>query len=118
MRVSVSGIDAPRINTWVVKNRRAFLIASGAAGVAAALARGADRSAAAAATTAIKPPSEAAQAVAATMRRFDPKLAATDLETIARGIDDATTAAAALRTKRRPLRNGEEPVTIFVVPLR
>ena len=92
-----------------MKNRRAFLVA--------ALARSADRSAApAAAATAVKPPSEAARAVAATMRRFDPKLAAGDLETIARGIDDATTAAVALRNKRKPLRNGEEPVTTFVVP--
>jgi hypothetical protein len=96
-----------------VKNRRTFLIASGAAGVAAMLARS-DRTAALAGTA--KAPSEAALAAAATMRRFDPKLAVSDLATIARGIDDASVAAAALRTKRRPLRNGEEPVTRFVVP--
>ena len=106
-----------RINGHLVKNRRAFLIASGAAGLAVALARRADRSAGiAAAAGAAKPPSEAARSVARTMRRFEPGLSASDLETIARGIDDATTAAAALRTKRKPLRNGEEPVTRFVVP--
>jgi hypothetical protein len=97
----------------LVKNRRTFLIASGAAGFAAMLARS-DRTAALAETA--KVPSEMARGVAATMRRFDANLSASDLATIARGIDDANVASAALRTKRRPLRNGEEPVTSFVVP--
>lgn len=98
-----------------MKNRRSFLIAAGAAGVTAALARRSERSAALAASA--KAPSAAAVSLAAGFRRIDPKLAATDLEAIARGIDDAAQAAAALRPKRRPLRNADEPVTIFVVPL-
>ena len=98
-----------------MKNRRAFLIASGAVGVAVALGRRGEGVAGAAAP-ARKRPSEAARATAATMLRFDPELGQADLESIAHGIDDATAAAAALRTKRKPLRNGDEPVTVFVVP--
>lgn len=103
-------------NDGVVKNRRSFLIAAGAVGVTTALARRSERSAALAAS-AKKAPSDAARASAAGLRRFDSKLDASELESIARGIDDAAQAAAALRPKRRPLRNSDEPVTIFVVPI-
>jgi hypothetical protein len=97
-----------------VKNRRAFFLAFGAMGVSVALSRRNEPVAALAASA--KLPSEAARAAAATMRRFDPQLGEAELAIIARGIDDATLAAASLHPKAKPLRNGEEPVTSFVVP--
>ncbi len=98
-----------------MKNRRTFLIASGAASAALVLARH-DEPSAALAAPAAKRPSDAARAVAATMRRFDRRLTAEELETIARGIDEATAAATPLRSRHDSLRNGEEPVTRFAVP--
>ena len=103
-----------RDNIARVKNRRAFLIAFGAAGVAVAFSRRSEQGAALAAAP--KPASEAARTVAATMRRFDPALSDADIATVARGIDDAELAAASLRPKGKPLRNGDEPITSFVVP--
>lgn len=66
---------------------------------------------------ATKPPSEAALATARTMRRFDPQLSDAEIETIARGIDENATAGARLNPKNKRLRNSDEPVTAFTVPL-
>jgi hypothetical protein len=63
-----------------------------------------------------KPPSEAALALAATMRRFDPKLNDAEITTIARGIDEGARFGAALNPKKKRLRNWDEPVTTFVLP--
>ncbi len=62
-----------------------------------------------------KRPSAAALAVAATFRRFDPKLDDAEIATIARGIDDSVKAGTTLNPKKKPLRNGDEPVTTFTV---
>lgn len=64
-----------------------------------------------------KPPSAAALAVAATMRRFDPKLSDEEIATIARDIDGEWRLGAALNPKKQRLRNWDEPVTIFRVRL-
>lgn len=64
---------------------------------------------------AVKRASAAALALAASYRRFDPKLTGDDIGTIARGIDDNAKAAAALNPKKRRLRNSDEPVTVFRV---
>jgi hypothetical protein len=62
-----------------------------------------------------KGPSAAALAVAASMRRFDPNLSDGELATIAKNIDDAWDAGAALNPKKTPLHNWDEPVTTFTV---
>jgi hypothetical protein len=63
-----------------------------------------------------KPPSAAALAIAATMRRFDPKLSDAEIATIAEGIDEGASFGAALNPKKKRLRNWDEPVTRFEVP--
>lgn len=60
-----------------------------------------------------KAPSEAALAVAMTMRRFDRKLTNDEIATIAHGIDDSAKAAAALNPGGKQLHNWDEPVTTF-----
>ncbi len=106
-----------------MKSRKSFLRRATAAGVSlafAASAKPADaRETAPAARSprpepARKPPSETARAQAASMRRFDAKLTDAELDTIARGIDGAA-AGAVLGGGKHPLRDGEEPVTTFVV---
>jgi hypothetical protein len=63
-----------------------------------------------------KPPGPVATAIAASMRRFDPALTDTDLDTIAHAIDDNRRGAARLNPQRATaLRNGDEPVTHFSV---
>ncbi len=64
-----------------------------------------------------KPPSEAALATSRTMRKFDAQLSDAEIETIARGIDENATAGARLNPKNKRLRNSDEPVTTFTVPL-
>lgn len=116
-----------------MKDRKTFLAGIGIAGVAIAFGRAAEaqQEATPAATTSPRPaipapppkriarpakrPSAAALAVAATFRRFDSRLDDAEIETIARGIDDGVKAGTALNPKKRPLRNGDEPVTIFTV---
>ncbi len=49
------------------------------------------------------------------MRRFDPHLDDAQIETIARGIDDADASARVLSPHAEPLHNGDEPVTRFYV---
>lgn len=53
--------------------------------------------------------------MAATFLRFDPELDDAEVQTIARGIDDSVKAGAVLNPKKKPLQNGDEPVTIFSV---
>jgi len=116
-----------------VKDRKTFLIGIGIASAAIALkcpAEGQPATAPAATTSPraaisaprpeaiarpAKRPSPAALAAAAAFRRFDPKLDDAELETIARGIDDSVKAGASLKRKKKPLGNGDEPVTIFTV---
>jgi len=62
-----------------------------------------------------KPPSAAALAVAAGMRRFDPTLSDAEVASIARNIDDGADFGAALNPKNRRLRNWNEPVTALRV---
>jgi hypothetical protein len=65
-----------------------------------------------------KPPSAAALAVAAAMRRFDPKLSDAEVLEIAKSIDDDAQAGAALNPKKKRLGNSDQPVTVFTVPQR
>jgi hypothetical protein len=60
--------------------------------------------------------SEAAKALAAQMRTFDPALRDKDLEQIAAGIDDNLRVGARLNPHGTTLKNWDEPVTIFEVP--
>jgi hypothetical protein len=60
--------------------------------------------------------SEAAKALAAQMRTFDPALSDKELEQIAAGIDDNLRAGARLNPHGTALENWDEPVTIFEVP--
>ena len=63
-----------------------------------------------------KPPSAAAAAIAASMRRFDAALSDKDVDTIARAIDDNRRGAARLNPRKATtLKNAEEPVTRFSV---
>jgi hypothetical protein len=111
-----------------LRNRKQFLSTVSATGAALALAASGRASAvgpspapsapapAPAPSAAEKPPSPAALAVAATMRRFDPKLSDAEIHGIARDIDDGGALGAALNPKKKRLRNGDEPVTSFAVP--
>ena len=63
-----------------------------------------------------KPPSEAAAALAARMRAFDPKLTDKDLDGIARGIDGNLDIGKAVNPKGKALKNWDEPATPFSVP--
>ncbi len=122
-------------NSAAVKNRKAFLAALSFTGASLALRARSDAqqspspapSAAATPAREVAPPatkrrpkqkgpSAAALAVATTFRRFDSSLNDEDITTIARGIDDSVKAGASLNPKKKPLRNGDEPVTIFTVP--
>ncbi len=119
-------------NDVAVKDRRTFLAALGVAGASLALRVRGDRAEASPApalsphaerplpvpsrSPVAKQPSAAAAAVAATFRRFDPELSDADIGTIARGIDDSVKAGLTLDPKKKPLHNGDEPVTIFTVP--
>jgi hypothetical protein len=60
--------------------------------------------------------SEAARALAAEMRRFDPSLTDKDLEEIAAGIDDNFRVGNRVNPHGTFLKNWDEPVTIFEVP--
>lgn len=65
--------------------------------------------------TAAKPPaiSEAARALAAGMRRFDPQLSDTQLEHIGQGIDGNLKLGASINPHGRALKNWDEPVPAF-----
>lgn len=60
--------------------------------------------------------SAVAAALAAAMRRFDPGLSDEQVARIAADIDAQNALGAALNPPRKPLRNGDEPATVFVVP--
>lgn len=60
--------------------------------------------------------SEAAKALAAQMRSFDPGLSDKELEQIAAGIDDNLHVGARVNPRGTALKNWDEPVTIFEVP--
>ena len=64
-----------------------------------------------------KPPTAAALALAATMRGFDRALSATELDTIARGIDAMRALGPQFNPRRQPLRNAEEPIAQVHVEL-
>jgi len=110
-----------------MKNRRGFLATlsaiSGAAwglGVSAK----AEPPAAGAATPSSPPapkpqplPSAASLAIAATFRRFDPKLSDDELHKIAANIDQSRTGAV-LNPKKKPLRNSDEMVVRFAADER
>lgn len=116
-----------------MKDRKTFLTGLGVAGAAIALGRAAEaqQTPTPAATSSPRPavpapppkrvarpakrPSAAALAVAATFRRFDPRLDDAEVETIARGIDDSVKGGTTLNPKKKPLGNGDEPVTTFTV---
>jgi len=116
-----------------VKDRKTFLAGLGVAGAVIAFGRAAEarQETKPAATGSARPaipapppkriarpakrPSAAALAMAATFLRFDPELDDAEVQTIARGIDDSVKAGAVLNPKKKPLQNGDEPVTIFSV---
>jgi len=98
-----------------IKNRRQFL-ATLTAGSAVLMTAGTPPPAKPAPSPSAKPPSPAALAIAATMRRFDPKLSDAEIATIAEGIDEGAGFGAALNPKKKRLRNWDEPVTRFEVP--
>lgn len=103
-----------------MSTRKNFLGAAASLGAVIAASRGATAAAtpAPSATPAPaeqKPPSEAARAFAARMRKFDAKLSDAELETIARGIDDAWSAGSRINAKGKELRNADEPDPAFSV---
>lgn len=59
--------------------------------------------------------SEAARALAAEMRKFDPALSDKELEDIAAGIDGNLKAGASVNPHGTALKNWDEPVAIFEV---
>jgi hypothetical protein len=118
-----------------MKNRRGFLAAltplwaAGTAAVIAARARAQTPAPAAKKSRApgairrgteseAPAPSAAALALAARARGYDPQLTDVQIEAIARGIDANRAAGSALNPKRKPLRNGDEPVTRFAAAER
>jgi len=115
-----------------MKNRKQFIVTVAATGAALSVARTespaqtaparVDASPAGAgapsAKPSEKPPSAAALAIAVAMRRFDPKLSDAEVASIAKQLDDNARAGAALNPKKKRLKNSDQPVTIFTVPLR
>jgi hypothetical protein len=61
--------------------------------------------------------SEAAKALAAQMRQFDASLTDKDLEQIAEGINYNLRLGARLNPGGKALKNSDEPVTVFEVPV-
>jgi len=103
-----------------MSSRKTFLSTLGATGTSFAFASSSAGANAASTPASPAPPprtkiSDAARAQALAMRRFDPHLDDAQLETIARGIDDAAASARALSPHAEPLHNGDEPVTRFYV---
>jgi hypothetical protein len=100
-----------------MKSRRAFIasVASGSLGLALAKADPAAAQASPAPVASGKPPSAAAVACASAMRRFDPSLSDTDVQTIAKAIDANNDAARALNPKKKRLKNADAPIVRFAV---
>jgi hypothetical protein len=118
-----------------MRNRKQFMVTVAASGAALAMARKALSAAEPAPTASAtekpppaggapspkptqKPPSATALAVAATMRRFDARLSDAEIAAIAKDIDENAQAGAALNPKKKRLKNSDQPVTVFTVPLR
>lgn len=104
-----------------MSTRKSFLGAAASLGAVMAAARGTSAAPAAPpsptpAPAAAKPPSEAARAFALRMRSFDAKLSEAEIDTIARGIDDAWSVGQRVNAKGKVLRNGDEPEAAFTVP--
>lgn len=101
-----------------MKNRRGFLTALTAASGAVVAFPVAAKARAQAAPSAHHSPTAASLAIAATFRRFDPKLSETELATIARNIDESRSSATSLNPKATPLRNSDDLVVRFVADER
>ncbi len=104
-----------------MSSRKTFLGVLGATGTSfafassASSASSADSSPPSASPSPSKKISDTARAQALEMRRFDSHLDDAQIETIARGIDDAAASARTLSPHAAPLANGDEPVTHFYV---
>lgn len=59
--------------------------------------------------------SQAARALAARMREFDPALTGEEVEKIAAGIDDNLKSGSRVNPRGTALKNSDEPVTTFEV---
>jgi hypothetical protein len=115
-----------------MENRRSFLVTAAIGGAGVALsANGANAQPAPTPTptdtggphparqpSTGKPPSPLALATAATFRTFDAQLTDDDLQKIAQAIDDNRHAGGALNPAKKPLANGDEPVTRFAAAER
>ena len=93
-----------------------FLAAAVSAGALLAAPAGAQTTATPTpAPTPAKKPSDAASALAARMRAFDPNLSDADLATIAEGIDGNFSLGRAVNPKGTAIPNAIEPATAFRV---
>jgi len=108
-----------------MKNRRSFLTAVASSGVGMALigktaeAQSAPTPPASPSPEATpRPISPAAMAMALTYRTFDAALSDAEIEKIARGIDSKRAAGDRLNPKGALLKNADEPITRFTVPLQ
>ncbi len=94
-----------------MKTRKQFIAAAVSAGAILAAPAGAQTPP----TPAPEKPSEAASALAARMRVFDPKLTDEELQTIAEGIDGNLQIGRAVNPKGTAIPNSVEPATSFKV---
>lgn len=100
-----------------MKTRKQFIAAAVSAGALLAAPAGAQTATPAPATPtpAPKKPSDAATALAARMRTFDPKLTDDELNTIAEGIDQNFQIGRAVNPKGTSIANSVEPATVLKV---
>jgi len=99
-----------------LKTRKQFLAAAVSAGALLAAPAGAQTTAAPApAPTPARKASDAAAALAARMRAFDPNLTDEELATIAEGIDGNFQIGRAVNPKGTAIANSIEPATSFSV---
>lgn len=101
-----------------MSSRKEFLAAAASLPLIAAAPPSPQPTAAATATPAARKRqiSEAAKALAAQMRTFDPSLTDKELDEIADGIDGNLRVGARLNPHGTTLKNWDEPVTVFEVP--
>ena len=126
LRTSTKDSRAPFTQIGRMKNRRTFLAAAATSGVGLAFgARGAEAQSARATvepastptpSASPRPISAEAMAIALTFRAFDPALSDSEIETIARGVDNKRGAGSRLNPKGALLKNADEPITRFTVP--
>ena len=98
-----------------MKTRKQFIAAAVSAGAILAAPAGAQTPPTPTPTPAPKKPSDAATALAARMRVFDPKLTDEELQTIAEGIDGGLQIGRAVNPKGTAIANSVEPATFFKV---